>query len=124
MEPVRQTKVRRLQAPVSLHVEDPALERVRRNHDERIRELQAQPIVGGKLVKDIELPDGSDVFVSHGFGRVAYFFLSPPRYTHAATTGRIHDRRLGNFAEYDPRNSLCLRANGWGGTIYVDAWLF
>ncbi len=72
---------------------------------------------------DIELLNDVDVYVAHGFGRIAHFFLSPPRHTHSATTGRIADRRLGNYAEYDPKQ-LCLRATGWGGTIYVDAWIF
>ncbi len=112
---------KRFQAPPVIKLADSEAERVRRSHDERIRELQAVPIVRGSLIRDISLPDGSNVAVAHGLGRKAAIFLSPAQFSGSATTGRIREVRDPN---YDPAQYVVLRASGWSETIIVDAWVF
>lgn len=112
---------RRLQPPAPVRLADADAERVRRSHAEAIRELQAVPIVGGSLVRDIELPDGVNVPVPHGLGRKAAVFISPAQFSGSATTGRIREVRS---ASYDPAKYVVLRASGWSETITVDAWVF
>lgn len=104
---------------------DAAAERIRQVTDQRIREIQSVPILGGKLIKDVELADDVDVTVAHGLGRTPAYFLSPPRvFFGGLTTGRITDRRLALYDVIDTRKVLVLRAVGWGGTVVVDIWVF
>jgi hypothetical protein len=112
---------KRFQAPLALRLKDEDAERVRRNHEQRIRELQAVPIVGGRIATDIDLPDGENVPISHGLGRKAAVFISPAQFSGSATTGRIREVRDPSF---DPTQYVVLRASGWSETITVDAWLF
>jgi hypothetical protein len=113
--------LRRFLPPVAAKLADPGAERVRHSHDQRIRELQSVQIMGGALVSDIALPDGVDVFIPHGLGRKARAFMTPPRATSSATTGRIREVRTGSV---DPERYICLRADGWGETVYLDIWCF
>lgn len=116
----------RFRARAVAKLDDPSAERVRQEIDGRIRELQAVPILGGKLIRDISLPDGTTVTVSHGLGRKATVLLSPPRATGSATTGRIRDVTpiLVAANQADARNQFCLKADDWGETVTLDAWVF
>ncbi len=111
---------KRFQAPDAAQLAD-AYERVRRSHEARIRELQAVPIVRGVQLLDIEIPDDTNTPVPHGLGRKAMVLISPARFSTSATTGRIREVRDPSF---DPTRYVVFRANGWGETIYVDAWVF
>lgn len=112
---------KRLKAPTSGRLADPDAERIRRNQDERIGEIQSVPILQGRLFTDIELEDGVNTPIPHGLGRRAHVFISPAQFSSAATTGRIREVRSTVF---DPTKYVVLRANGWGETITVDAWVF
>jgi hypothetical protein len=113
--------VNRLIPPTAVRLDDDKAERVRRNHDERIRELQAVPVVRGNLIKGIELADATTTPISHGLGRRATVFVSPAQATSGATTGRIREIRS---ADYDQRKFVVLQADGWGETVTVDLWVF
>ena len=115
---------RRFTPPVSARQRDAEADRVRRNSDERITELQKVPIVGGFLVRGVKLPDDVDVPVHHKLGRVPVVIPGIPyALTGTTTTGRIRDRTrvLTNF---DAREYVVLRATGWGTTMYLDLWIF
>jgi hypothetical protein len=70
---------KRFKPPATGKLADKEAEQVRQNHDLRIRELQNIPVVGGKLIKDIELESDVLTPVAHGLGRRATVLLSPPR---------------------------------------------
>lgn len=112
---------KRFQAPLAVRLEERDAERVRRNHEIQIREIQSVPIVGGIAVTGIDLEDGVNTPVPHGFGRRAMVLLSPPQFSGSATTGRIREVRDPSF---DASRYVVLRASGWSETITVDAWIF
>lgn len=98
---------------------------VRRQQAEQIAELQRVSIMAGKLIKDIRLPDGVDVPVSHGFGRRVIVLLSPIKQEiSGATTGRILDQTIRTSSTYDPNLFFVLRATGFTLDVLVDAWVF
>lgn len=99
---------------------DQEAERVRRNHEERIGQLQKVPIIGGTELLDQELPDGVDVYIAHGLGRRARCFVSPPR--GGSTSGSINDRTVAIGA--DRARYVVLRADDWGSTVKVDIWIW
>lgn len=105
---------------ISAKLSDPEAERVRRNHEERIGQIQKVPIVGGRELLDLELPDGTDVYVSHGLGRRPRCLVSPPR--GGTSTGCIHDRTVAIDA--DRSRYVVLRADDWGATVKVDLWIW
>lgn len=70
---------KRFKPPAPGKLPDETAERIRRVQDERVKELQAVPIVGGKLVKDIVLEPGVETAVAHGLGRRASIIASPAR---------------------------------------------
>ncbi len=115
-------RTKRFKAPIGLKPLDADTRRVTQNIDERIRELQAVPILGGKLFKNVQMPDGEIVYISHGFGRVASCFVSPPRRTATMTLGLISDMR--DLLDFDVSNSIALKAEDWTSTIVVDIWVF
>ncbi len=118
---------RRFIPPISARLVEQESDRVRRNHDERIAELQKVPIVGGTLIKGIKLPNATSVPVHHGLGHVASVFLGAPypEDPSAVTTGGIiRQLTRSSTDKWDPRHYAVLRASGWGTTMYVDAWVF
>jgi len=105
-----------LRAPASIRLADEDAERVRRSHEEAIRELQSLPSSRSVIVSNKELADGVATQISHGLGRVPDFFaVSPPR--GATSTGRIVESRPSGL---DRSKFIVLTATGWGGTITVD----
>lgn len=112
---------RRFQTPVALKLDEDSHERVRRSHAECIVELQKVRVVGGKAVLDIELPDDTEVMVPHGLGRRAIVSISPARCSVSATPGKIREIRKSTV---DPEKYVCLKANDWGETVTVDAWVY
>lgn len=113
---------RRFTPPAPAKLVDETAETVRRNHEQRITELQAEPILGGKWVRDVELLDGVATPVAHGLGRRPYVLMSPPRTrTGGVTSGRIIDRTLREAA-YDRNQHVVLRADGFTIPVYVDVY--
>lgn len=112
---------KKLQPPPVVKLADENAERVRRAHHHAIREIQASPLLGAWVRRDIELPDGVNVPISHGLGRTATILTTPPRFSTFATTGRLREVRDPSF---DSKKFVVLRATGWSETITVDAVLF
>jgi hypothetical protein len=99
-------------------------EKVRRNHEERIDELQKVEIVRGRLFRGIELPDQTNVPLHHGLGRIAVVIPGLPYATGGSVSaGSIRDRTRA-VDTVDPRNYAVLFAEGFGVTMYVDVWVF
>jgi hypothetical protein len=109
--------------PIKLKDED--AEKARRNHDERITELQGVEIVRGRLYREVELPNQVNVPIHHKLGRIAVVIPGVP-YAKAGsvTTGGILRDRTRLTTDFDPRNYAVLYAEGWGTTMYVDVWIF
>lgn len=108
-----------LRAPIGIRLPDETSERVRRDHDTRIRELQATPAARGKWILDVELPDATDVLVAHGLGVKVAHLVSSPR--SPAATGRIVDRTAA--VGEAPDKYVVLQAAGFGATVTVDVWV-
>lgn len=106
--------------PIGAKLRDDDAERVRRNHEERVTQIQKVPILGGVEILDQELPDGVDVYISHGLKRRARCFVSPPR--GGSASGSINDRTVA--IEADRNRYIVLRADDWGATVKVDLWIW
>ena len=61
----RREHLGRFRAAVQAPLADPQAERVRRNTDARITEMQAIPIVNGRLLRGLELPDDEEFSEYH-----------------------------------------------------------
>jgi len=107
---------RRFVGPVSVRLADEQAERVRLNHDQRIRELQGLPGAQLGVISDVVLANGVETPVAHKLGR-------PPRWVRescvrgAATPGSVEEVRNGS---HDRSEVVVLKATGWGATIVVD----
>lgn len=108
------------QQPISLRTGNDDTDRVLRNHNERIVELQSVPIARGNLIKDVELADGEETPIAHGLGRRAMVFVSPAR--NGAAVGAVTEIR--DSVSFDPTRYLVLQADNFGATITVDLWVF
>lgn len=99
-------------------------DQVARNLDQRVRELAAVPISGGRLFREIELEDGEEIAIAHGLGRIASVLISPPRGgtpSGGSSTPRVTEIRSSS---YDPRIYLVLLAEDWSVDPTVDVWAF
>jgi hypothetical protein len=91
------------------------LELVRLEHERKIVELQKQPLVAARVLRDVSLGDGITTPVAHGMGRPVAVFVSAPR--GAVTSGRIEEVRAGGF---DRAKYVVLKASGFGGSVTAD----
>lgn len=119
----------RLRGPITPRLIEPGTDRVARNHEQRLREIQSIPIVGGKLIKGVLLPDNAVTAVPHGFGRPVSVFVSPPRKRSLAATPDCRILRVDGSADdpgtTDPSQYVLLIAAGYGGGgVTVDLWVF
>ncbi len=90
------------------------LERIRRNQNSAIAELQARREL--RVVKwDLALPDNVPVAIAHGLGRRAFVSVSPVR--GAGANGRI-EQLLDTG--HDQNQYVVIRAQGFGGPVTVD----
>ena len=112
---------KRLRSLVSIRLADADAERVRRSHEEAIRELQDASVMRGTVVRDVRLESGKNVLVPHGLGRIAAAWCSMPRVSRNATTGRI--RQMRDSTSFDGDRYVALRADGWGEDVVVDVWI-
>lgn len=105
-----------MKAPVSIALDDPDAERVRRSVEDAILELQGMPCASTVIVQDVSLPDATEVVVPHRLGRRPRIVLvSPPR--SPSTSGRIEEIRTGS---HDRTKVVVLKASGFGATVTVD----
>lgn len=111
----------KLGPPIAKRLEDPDAEQVRRSHAQAITELQGLPAAGLKVIKGVSLPNGKDVFVSHGLGREPSIVLVSPPYPNIATVGAIHEvRGVSGAQAIDRSRAIVLKADGFGLTVTVD----
>lgn len=106
----------RLQPALPLVINDVTADRVRRNHDRQIGELQALPATAIKVIPDIELPDSVEVAVPHGLGRPAVWHKEST-VRNPAGNGVIEEVRGGN---YDRSSVIVLKATSYSATITID----
>lgn len=105
-----------LKPPAAPKFQDVFLEGVRREHADKIVELQKLPAAELKVISDVSLVDATDKPVPHGLGRNPKCVLvSPPR--GASSTGRIEEVRSSS---YDRTKVVVLKATNWGATVLVD----
>lgn len=111
--------------PLSTPIADPVTEAMRRNVDQRLRELQSQPAIGATVIRNVELPDGVEVTVNHGLGRDPLAVVPTAIRGSGFTAGVIHDRglALGSGATIDRSKVVVLRAVSFTTTITVDVVL-
>jgi hypothetical protein len=113
----------RLHPPHRVVLDDEKAEQVRQSHQRAIEELQALPLVRGKLIRGIELPDGSEVTVAHGLGhRASLFPAIPLQGNFTATNGRLLDITLLRTDKVNLDKESVLKATGFGGTLTLDVW--
>lgn len=111
----------RFTAPISIVLGDSNAEAVRKNVDQRIREIQDRPAIGALVVAGVELPNATDVWVSHGLGREPSAVLVSPPYPNIVTVGCVHEVRGSSGASpIDRKQSIVLKADGFGTTVTVD----
>lgn len=102
-------------------------ERVRRNQNERIAEIQKSVGFGLRVIRDVTLADDVPTPVPHGMGRAVSVIVSPPRRTGLGATAPLVRRVDGTFEDLikaDPSKFVTLLASGWGASIVVDVWVF
>lgn len=66
------------------------------------------------VIREVSLPDATDVTVTHGLG-YGYEHVSVSPVTGASSSGRIEIRTSPNAAKF-----VVLRATGFGATVTVD----
>ena len=116
---------RQLHPREAAQLSDETAERVRRNHERRLAELELspQPIV----IKGVFLANGVTTPVAHRRGRPVSVFISPPRRNGAGLASPFIVRVDGSTdpGGADPDQFVTLLAGGWGGTgIRVDLLVF
>jgi len=105
-----------MRAPTSTVLRDAEVEQVRRDHHDRIVELQALPATAMRVLPGIQLADGVPTPIAHGLGRRPRWVReSCPR--GGSTVGSVIEVRDGS---YNPDRYVVLQADGWGATITVD----
>jgi hypothetical protein len=102
--------------PLPIKLDDDKSERVRRNHEQRLSDVENQPAVSMVTRTEIQLADGVTTPINHTLGKTpSLVIVSPPR--GAVSTGRIAEIRDGKT---DRSRTIQLVANGWGATITID----
>ena len=107
-----------LRPPISPRLEDPAVDRVMRDHTRLLVELSTLTTASAKVIPNVILVDATDTPVGHGLGR-------PPRWVQAScargaaglTGGQVIEIRSGTA---DRNEFVVLRAVGFGATVTVD----
>ena len=104
---------------------DDNAERVRKSVADAIREIQAVPVLAANVIKDVSLPNGSEVEVAHGLGRRPNF-VSLGVVRGAAADGRIGEIRgvHSGGQPIDASKYVCLQAVDYGATITVDVMVW
>lgn len=103
-------------APIDVELEDREAERVRRNFEERIKQLANRPAFSLEPLGEVTLVDGTDKVVEHKLGRLPTQIITSP-VRGAVSTGRIEEMR---DSARDRTKVIVLKATGWGATIKTD----
>ncbi len=116
---------KRLIPALLTRIADAAVDRAVRNIQLRIDELQAIPLLRGRPIHGIELPNDTNVPVKHGLGRTAHVLISPPYGLGGGITpGLVRDRTRVLADQYDPSQYVVLYADTVTATVYVDIWVY
>lgn len=114
----------RLTPSITARLADPEAEKARRNHDQRIGELQGLPATALRTIAGVVLPDGTEVTVPHGLGRAPRAVItSPVRAAAGTTAGAIFEYRgVGGLSgsPIDSSSVIVLAAFGFTNSITVD----
>ncbi len=102
-------------ALLPLKLKDEDAERVRRNHQDALAELQKLRAIGMKVLGTFDLQDGVATPIPHGMARAVFAWCSPVR--NAVSNGRLEEVRDGS---YDRTKFIVLKATGFGATVSVD----
>lgn len=105
-----------MRAPTSTVLRDPDVEQVRRDHHDRLVEIQALPAMAFRVLPGIRLENGVATPIPHGLGRRARW-VGPSAPRGGSTVGSVREIRSGS---YNPDRYVVLQADGWGATITVD----
>lgn len=100
-------------APSSQQLADPNAEAMRREHADKIRELQQMPAALLDVIPNVSLADGVDTPIAHQLGRVPSWFRESC--VRGAVTAGVITEVAGTSS--DPSKFLVLRADGYGATI-------
>lgn len=101
------------------------VDRQLRNLQDRVDELQRNPLFRGKFFAGVELANNVDVPIRHGLGRMARVLASPLyAIVGVVTPGLVRDRTRLLADQYDPSQYVVLRADTVGTTVYVDLWIY
>lgn len=106
-------------APITPRLTDVDAERVRREFDRVIRELQNLPSSSLLVISGVSLADTIATVIGHGLGR-APLWVGPSAPRGPSSTGRIEEIIDGT---HDRSQVVVLKATGWGATITVDVAL-
>ena len=115
---------RRQTQAITTRLADEDTERMRRNHEQRLVELQSMPASALTIVRGIVLPAGSPgapVSVPHGLGR-APRWVGPSAPRNVGTIGVIIDLGSVDLAgkPIDRTKVVALVGSGFGSAITVD----
>jgi len=115
----------KLPAPITAKLDDDTAEKVRRNHEERLRRIELAPGMAIGVIKDVFLANGRSTPVPHGMGRRVSVWVTAPRRNGTGLTTPFIVRVDGSTDEVpstpDPTQFVTLLAGGWGGTgVTVD----
>lgn len=106
---------RRLTALLGIRVKDPEVDRVLRNHEACLAELQKLPAAALAVKDDVELEDGKVTAVAHRLGRAPVLVLVSPARGGAATVEEVRS------SDYDRTRTVALRAAVvGGGSVFVE----
>jgi len=111
---------------ISVRLEADA-ERVRRNHDQQIAEIQALPVLAMTVIKGVVLPPGVDVIIAHGLGREASVVsVSPPTGNLVISAAGVVRWLRGAEASsaIDDRQVICLHSTLYVETITINVMVF
>jgi hypothetical protein len=106
----------RLSAPSTPRLDDEDAEVVRREHEQKIVELQGLPFVKARLIQDVTLPDGVARSIPHQLGRPV-LWVRESCVRGGSGSGRIEEIRDGSV---DRSLYVQLKATGYGASITVD----
>ena len=105
-----------LKAPLSIRLADQDPDRVIRDLQQKIRELQALPLTSARVIQVVTLADSALTPVRHGLGRIP-IWVRESTVRGATSSGRIVETRDGTL---DRTQFVALTATGWGATITID----
>lgn len=106
---------------LTIKLDDDQAERVHRNIEQRLLEIQASPALSSMTLANVVLADNAETVVPHGLGRIPTVLVSPPM--GAASGGVIRD--FGSKSPLtgvinDRTKSILLRCDGFGAAITVN----